>query len=241
MTAKTPSQEAGPAVPERPRRKRHLLRWILVGLAALVVLGLAAAMAAVELQPVAAPLKLPSSAAAPAGPLAGTWRVTSGSVAGFRVQQTFLGATSDVAGRTGDVTGAAVVAGDRVVAARVRVGLRALTSNGKSPAPQYGQSLDTGHHPYATLTLVRPLPLGAAFATGAPARATATARLTLHGVTRDVRIPLIARRDAATTRIAGRFPVAFAPWNIAQPKGYGALGSLADHGDAEFLLVLRHR
>lgn len=50
--------------------------------------------------------------------------------------------------------------------------------------------------------------------------------------------PLTVRRDGADLRAAGSFPVAFSDWNIAQPKGYGLLGSLADHGTAEFLLVL---
>jgi hypothetical protein len=35
-------------------------------------------------------------------------------------------------------------------------------------------------------------------------------------------------------------PVAFTDWGIKPPQNYGPLGSLADHGLAEFLLVL-HR
>jgi YceI-like domain len=81
---------------------------------------------------------------------------------------------------------------------------------------------------------------GAAFTTGAVSKLTATARLTLHGITRTVSVPLSAQRDAADIRIAGSIPISFADWDIAGPKGYGALGSLADHGMAEFLLVLRH-
>ncbi len=53
-------------------------------------------------------------------------------------------------------------------------------------------------------------------------------------------VPLSARRDAANMEVAGSIPVTFADWGIAGPKGYGMLGSLADHGVAEFLLVL-HR
>jgi hypothetical protein len=42
-------------------------------------------------------------------------------------------------------------------------------------------------------------------------------------------------------QLAGSIPVAFRGWAIRGPKGYGLLGSLADHGIAEFLLILRHQ
>jgi hypothetical protein len=47
-----------------------------------------------------------------------------------------------------------------------------------------------------------------------------------------------ARRDATGIAVTGTIPVRFADWNIAEPQGYGALGSLADQGFAEFLLIL---
>jgi hypothetical protein len=34
--------------------------------------------------------------------------------------------------------------------------------------------------------------------------------------------------------------VTFAEYRIARPQGYGPLGSLADHGTAEFALILHH-
>jgi hypothetical protein len=33
--------------------------------------------------------------------------------------------------------------------------------------------------------------------------------------------------------------VAFSDYRIVGPQGYGAIGSLSDHGVAEFLVVLR--
>ncbi len=227
------------AVPERSRRKHHRLRWILGGIAVLLVLAVAAVAVAVRLQPTPAPLALPASAAPPVGPLDGTWQVAPGSVAGFRIRQTVLGLTSEVVGRTQDITGTVVIAGGKATTASLRVNLLALTSGGK-PAPQFGQSLDTQHHPDASVGLARPVALDESFASGAAATVTAAGQLTLHGVTRTVTVPLSARRDAADLRVAGSIPVTFADWGIARPKGYGALGSLADRGVAEFLLVL-HR
>jgi polyisoprenoid-binding protein YceI len=223
----------------RPPRRHHRLRWILGGVAALVVVLVAAVAVAVKLQPTPAPLALPSSAAAPVGPVDGTWRVAPGSLAGFRIRQTVIALTSEVVGRSADVSGTAVIAAGQVSSASFRVNLLALTSGGK-PAPQFGISLETGKYPDATVTLDRPAALGDTFTSGATTTVTATGRLTLHGVTRTVTAPLSLRRDGAAVEVAGSIPVRFADWAIAGPKGYGPLGSLADHGLAEFLLIL-HR
>jgi hypothetical protein len=53
-------------------------------------------------------------------------------------------------------------------------------------------------------------------------------------------MPLSVRRDDTSIDVASSVPVAFADYGITGPTGYGWLGSLADHGIAEFLLVL-HR
>jgi polyisoprenoid-binding protein YceI len=239
MTASRPPQQLPPDAPARPVRKRRWLRRILAGLAALVVFIVAAVAVTIKLQSAPAPLALPEPAAAPVGPLDGAWRMASGSVAGFRIQQTVLGLTSDVVGRTEDVTGTVMIAGSQVVTADVRVNLLTLTSGGK-PAPQFANSLDTRKYPAATLSLARPLALGAPFASGATTTVTAAAQLTLHGVTRTVTVPLSLHRDAATVEAAGTIPVSFSDWDITRPQGYGSLGSLAPGGVAEFLLVLSH-
>jgi len=51
---------------------------------------------------------------------------------------------------------------------------------------------------------------------------------------------MVARRDGSMIEVAGSMPVALADWGIVGPTGYSVLGSLADHGTAEFLLVLGH-
>jgi len=239
MTATNPPHQLAPNAPPPARRKRRRLRWILASLAALVLVIVAAVAVTITRQPVPAPLALPAQTAAPIGSLEGTWRMASGSIAGFRIQQTVLGLTSDVVGRTDDVTGTVTIAGSRVTTASLRVNLRSLTSAGK-PAPQFATSLDTQRYPVATLSLAGPVAFGAPFASGSTTTLTATEQLTLHGVTRTVTVPLSARRDAATIEVAGSIPVSFSDWGISRPQGYGALGSLADHGVAEFLLVLHH-
>lgn len=223
----------------KPPRRRHWWRWSLGGLAGLIVLVVVAVTVAVGFQPSQPPLALPGgAAAAPAGQLDGTWRVTGGSVAGFRVRESILGVGKEVTGRTGEVTGTAVVTGAQVVRATFRVSLDTITVNGKARQPQLVQSLDTAAHPVATVTLTRPVPLPAAFSSGATITRAAVATLTLNGATRPVTVALSARRDGPAIEAAGSLPVAFADFGIKGPRGYGVFGSLASNGMAEFILIL---
>jgi hypothetical protein len=212
----------------------------------LVVLAVAVTGIVVTLTPVPAPLALPKAAAAPSGPLDGTWRVSAGSTVGFRVRETVIGFSNDVTGRTGDVTGTAVVAsavtgGAEVSSAAFQVSLDTIKVNGKTGQPQLVKSLGVTAHPVATITLTRPVPLPAAFASGAVVTRTAAATFTLNGTTRPVTVALSVRQDGTAIEAAGYLPVAFSGFRIAGPAGYGFLGSLASNGTAEFLLVLRSR
>jgi polyisoprenoid-binding protein YceI len=231
----------GEVLRTEPPRRRHWWRWILGSVAALVVLAVAATGVVVKLTPGPAPLALPKDAAAPSGPLDGTWRVAPGSVAGFRVRETIIGFSNDVTGRTDDVTGTVVVAGGQIVHATFQVSLDTITVDGKARQPQLVKSLGVTAHPVATVALTRPVPLPAAFSSGGTVTRTAEAMLTLNGTTRPVTVTLSARRDGAAIESAGSLPVTFADFGITGPSGYGALGSLASNGTAEFLLILSPR
>jgi hypothetical protein len=93
-------------------------------------------------------------------------------------------------------------------------------------------------HPFATVTLTRPVPLPAAFAGGGMVTRTAVAALILNGTTHPVTVTLSARRDGRAIEVAGSLPVACSDFHIAGPAGFGFLGSLASNGTAEFLLIL---
>lgn len=236
-------KEARPETPVQgtPPRKRHWWRWILAGAAALVVLIIVAGGAFIMRQPTLAPLGLPTApASTPVGPLDGTWRVTAGSAAGFRVRESFLGIGNDTVGRTSAVTGTVVLSGDQVTGASFRVDLTSIKVNGK-PHPQVATSLGTRFYPDATVILVRPVTLGPALASGATISVMVTGRLAMHGVSRLVTFPVSGRRDGTTLQLTGVIPVAFSAWGITGPTGYGFLGSLANHGTAEFRLILSQR
>jgi polyisoprenoid-binding protein YceI len=216
--------------------RRRWTRRILFGVAALAVLVVGASWAFVRLQPTLPPLALPAApAGAPVGPLDGTWAVSAGSVAGFRVPETAFGMSNEVVGRTTAVSGTIVLAGDRVTVATFRIGLADVEVNGKAQ-PQFARSLDTRRFPDATFTLAGPVAVGSA----PGGTVTAAGRLGMNGVTHPVTVTISWRRDGAALEVTGTIPVAFTAWDIRGPAGYGFFGSLADHGAAEFLLTL-HR
>ena len=235
--------QAGPGVPTRlvsggSLRPRRWRRWVLAGTALVVVLVFVAVGSYVGLS--AAPaLALPPATAAPTGEVEGSWQVGAGSVAGFRIQQTVLGMTGDVVGWTSGVSGTVLVSDDRIISAKFRIDLTAITVDGKTP-PQLALSLDTEHHPHATITLAEPVALSSAFAAGDTVAATATGELAMHGVSHPVTIRFSGRRDGSTLQAVGSIPVAFSDWDIEGPEGYGFLGSLAVGGIAEFVVIL-HR
>jgi polyisoprenoid-binding protein YceI len=69
---------------------------------------------------------------------------------------------------------------------------------------------------------------------------TGTGELTLHGVTRSASVTLHAQFSTDTIELVGSIPIKLSDWHMIIPAGFRRLGSLADHGTAEFLLVL-HR
>ncbi len=225
-----------------PRRRRRWLRRTLIALGVLIVLLVATVQLYVVNAPVPAALALPAAADQPTGPLPGVWEVTKGSAAGLRIRQTVLFASGDVVQRTHSVTGQLTTTATTITAATFTVDLTTLTDDGTTggqKTPQVAISLDTRHHPDATIALTEPTELDPAIDSGATVTTTARAEMTLRGRTHPVTITLTAHRHGGLLRAAGSFPVAFADWDIANPEEFGPLGSLADHGTAEFLLVLQ--
>jgi polyisoprenoid-binding protein YceI len=219
-------------------RRRRRWPWILASAVVLIVVLIGASVWVLVAQPGPAPLALPAGAAAAAsGPSDGTWSVAPGSLAGFRVPESALGVSNDVVGRTSAVTGTIVISGDRVTSAQLRVGLTAITVGGKKQL-QFAKSLGTRQHPAAVFTLTRPAALSPAFNSGAVITERVTGTLAMNGVVRPVTFTMSGRRDGSALQVAGSIPVAFSGWEIKGPGGAGFLGSLADHGVAEFRLAL---
>jgi polyisoprenoid-binding protein YceI len=240
MTSKTGLRNSAPTRLAGSPRKHHWGRRILTGIVVLVVLVVGIVMYVMS-RPSQAALALPRSAAsAPAGPLDGTWNVTAGSAAGFRLSETAFGVSKDVVGRTSAVTGTIVISGGQVTRATLRTDLTTIRF-GKKPQPQFGKSLGTGQNPDATFTLGKPVTLSPAFASGKTITVTANGQLAMHGISRPATFTITGRRDGSALQVAGTIPVTLAGWSIKAPANYGPIASLANHGTAEFLLILHQK
>jgi polyisoprenoid-binding protein YceI len=199
---------------------------------------------------------LPAAQASPAagtstpGALDGSWTLepssgsssgSGGSFVGYRVQEQLAGIGAHTAvGRTSDVTGSFTLRGTTVTAGSITANLATLKSNEPlRDAQLVHRGLQTASYPTATFVLTQPIALGGLPAPGVPVRADVTGRLTLHGQTRTVTIPVQARLAGRTVEVAGSLTIAFADYGIVPPTSFVAL-SVADHGILEFQLVFAH-
>jgi polyisoprenoid-binding protein YceI len=232
--------------------RRHWGRWLVgaVVVVALVVVGGPFVFFHFIEGPAPPPLSLSSesstttssgatvSTAAPAA-LDGVWDVTTGSQAGYRVQEILFGQSHTAVGRTSAVTGNLTIAATTVTAGRFSVDLTKVSSDQSLRDEQFqGRIMDTATYPTATFVLTEPISLGSVPAQGVEITEQATGTLTMHGVTRSVIFHLTARRSGDLIEVSGSIPVTFADWNIANPSGGPA--ETANSGIMEFLVNLVH-
>lgn len=221
-------------------------RWTVAGVVAVAVLAVAGPFVYINLikSDAPAPLTAPTTPAttqagqsASDGSIAGTYSVTSGSQAGYRVKEVLFGQDTEAVGRTSAVTGQITVDGTRVTAGDFSVDLTTVQSDERRRDNQFqGRIMDTATYPTATFKLAQPIELSSLPADGATISAKAQGQLTLHGTTRQVTVDVSAQRSAGSIRLSGQIPVTFADWNIPNPS-FGP-ASTEDHGLIEFLLVL---
>lgn len=225
-------------------------RWTVAGVVAVAVLAVAGPFVYINFIKSDAPAPLTAATTAPTTPattqagqsasdgsIAGTYSVTSGSQAGYRVKEVLFGQDTEAVGRTSAVTGQITVDGTRVTAGDFSVDLTTVQSDESRRDNQFqGRIMDTATYPTATFKLAQPIELSSLPADGATISAKAQGQLTLHGTTRQVTVDVSAQRSASSIRLSGQIPVTFADWNIPNPS-FGP-ASTEDHGLIEFLLVL---
>jgi polyisoprenoid-binding protein YceI len=234
-------------------RSRRWVRWLLVTVAALVVLAVAGPFVYIHFfdgsTPAALSLSPSTSTSASAsgssqavtaasGPVTGTWTVASGSTAGYRVNEVLLGQSATAVGRTSTISGHLTVAGSAVTAAAFSVPMDTIHSDKSQRDAQFdGRIMDVAQYPTATFTLSSPIDLGPLSASGVIKDYTAHGRLTLHGTTRPVTFTLTAELKGGHIEVAGDIPVLFSDYNIQNPSFAGFV-TTQDHGLLEFLLIL---
>jgi polyisoprenoid-binding protein YceI len=222
---------------------RHASRWA-------ATLAAAAILTAVPAVTVA---QTPSPASATTASLDGTWTVDpsigsfdyaaqdfSGSWVGYRVQEELAGVGGATAvGRTPHVTGSITLEGTEVTSADLTADLRTLRSDQSMRDGQLGrQGVQTDQFPEATFVLTEPIALGSLPPEGEQVEATAVGDLTIHGVTQNVSIPLVAVWQGDIIGVAGSLTFPWEAFGMEQPTSMRVV-SLADEVTLELQAYFR--
>ena len=184
------------------------------------------------------PIALTSAPVEPpaAGPFEpdGTWTVTQGSEAGYRVEEVLRGEDVTVVGRSKDVTGEVVITEGELTAATVTV-QAATIETGVGPRDSFlRDTLQTETFPTATFELGAPVALPEL--AGERVELEVVGTLTIRDVAREVTVSMQAQRSGDGVRVGGSIPVTFTDFEIEAPN----LGfvQVEDAGTIEMLLVL---
>jgi polyisoprenoid-binding protein YceI len=180
-----------------------------------------------------------TSATAPADP-DGAWTVQAGDdvFVGYRIEELFGGETikKTATGRTPAVEGTLTVAGNQITAVEITADLTQLESDqSRRDQSQRSGGLQTDTFPTATFTLTQPITLPDAPAEGVTADVEAVGDLTLHGVTRQVTIPLQTSLTNGRINVAGGAPIVLADFDIQAPDS--GFVTVDENGSFEVQLV----
>ena len=213
-------------------RSRRWVRWLLVTVAALVVLGVAGPFVYIHFfdgsTPAALSLSPSASAPAPGSTAPGSTQTASTAASGQN---------ATAVGRTSTISGHLTIAGTAVTAATFSVPMDTIHSDKSQRDAQFdGRIMDVAQYPTGTFTLTSPIDLGSLPASGVIKDYTAHGRLTLHGTTRAVTFTLTAELKGGHIEVAGDIPVLFSDYNIQNPSFAGFV-TTQDHGLLEFLLI----
>ena len=166
----------------------------------------------------------------------GSWVVSDGSQAGYRVAEVLVGQDTEAVGRTSDVTGQLLIAGTTIDSATFEVDMTTVTSDESRRDNQFrDRIMDTATYPTATFELTEPVELEAVPDDLEEFTTTVTGELTLRGVTNEVTFDLTARRNGDTIEVNGAIPVSFADYEI--PDASFGPATVGDTGEVEFLIV----
>ena len=171
----------------------------------------------------------PSATPTGAASLTGNWTATTGSVAGYRIKELFVGQASkhEAVARTSVVSGGLTVNGDssgyKISALTLTAGLAALHSvdsvAGRDVTQRDGvvsRQLDVQQFPDATFTAT-----SASVASAVSSQAvdvTVTGKLTIHGVTKDVTIKAKAQLAGDKAEFAGSTSIVMTDYGVSRPQ-----------------------
>lgn len=178
------------------------------------------------------------SAAGEAGDANGSYSVSEGSEAGYRVDEVLNNEDVTVVGRTEDVTGEATIADGQLTKAAVTVKLSTVSTDSDRRDNYFrSKAIDTSQNPNAVFTLTAPVDVSALSDSGT-AKVTAKGTLEINGQTKDAEVTLTLTRAAdGTITAVGSSDVTWSDYGVEAPN----LGfvSVEKTGTIEFSVVLK--
>jgi polyisoprenoid-binding protein YceI len=219
-----------------------ILTWFIVALVIVVVGGAAVYWFAIRSDADPVPELETTNNTVPGGTLDGTWRIRKtdqfGSFVQYRVKEQLVGALeSETTGRTSAIKATLEVDGSTITAVSVEAEVSKLESDMvRRDEKLQTDGLQTDLFPTATFVLTEPIELGSVPRKGARVTADAVGDFTLHGVTKQVTIPLEGRWDGESVQVVGRVPIEFADYGISPPN-IGGFVTVADKGRVEVQLI----
>lgn len=177
--------------------------------------------------PAVAATAVPTAAGSTPSDINGTWTIdpTQANFTGYRVQEELarIGATTAV-GRTSAVTGTATIDGDQVQSITVTADLSQLASDSSQRDNQLRtQALQTNQFPNATFVLDSAQDIPAGLADGEQISTTITGTLELHGVTKEISMPVDAQIVDGVLVIVGSTEILFEDYAITPPSAASVL------------------
>jgi polyisoprenoid-binding protein YceI len=183
------------------------------------------------------PLQLPQPDAAATNAdlpvLDGTWTAGSGSVAGFRVGESFLLQRGTIVGRTSAVTGSLIISNRAITSASFQVDLSKVVITINKQTNNLSRILDTVNYPYATFTLTNPIDITGALRGEQTISSGAIGSLTMNNITRPITLALAGHYNGSQLSAIGSTSILLSDWGIKSPLG------IHKDADIEVLIILQ--
>ena len=178
------------------------------------------------------------------GAFAGSWTVSAGSQAGYRVREklAFLPAQSDAVGRTSQISGSATFtqAGSSVVisAAKFTVDVNTLKSDKEMRDEKIREvGLESARYPTSIFTQSGRVTVPAQIRAGRAVKVFVAGVLTIHGVSKGETIPVEMRASGGIVRAVGSLTFPWSEFGMTAPS-IGGFVNVTEHATMEFDLRL---
>lgn len=185
-----------------------------------------------------------ASAGSATGSVAGTWKIGSGSQAGYRVREklAFLPAESDAVGRTSQITGSAVFTDSAgavtVSAASFDVDVLTLKSDRSMRDEKIKEiGLESSRYPTAAFVLSKSATIPAGILKGEVVYASITGVFDIHGVSKRETLPVEISASGSTVQAVGSLTFPWSEFGMTAPS-IGGFVNVTEHATMEFDLHL---